>query len=117
MGTRADFYIGQGKAAVWLGSVAYDGYQWDEDKDNPLYRAKTQADYMQAVADILKRDDGTTPDDGWPWPWDNSGTTDYAYHFADGKTQWLEDDDWPDMSDKRNMATIGSKRSGIMLVG
>jgi hypothetical protein len=26
MGTRADFYIGRGTEAEWLGSVAWDGY-------------------------------------------------------------------------------------------
>jgi hypothetical protein len=26
MGTRADFYVGRGKDAEWLGSVAFDGY-------------------------------------------------------------------------------------------
>jgi len=28
MGTRADFYVGMGKDAEWLGSVAWDGYEW-----------------------------------------------------------------------------------------
>lgn len=26
MGTRADFYVGRGVDAQWLGSIAYDGY-------------------------------------------------------------------------------------------
>jgi hypothetical protein len=27
------------------------------------------------------RKDFTLPSDGWPWPWDDSHTTDYAYAF------------------------------------
>ena len=26
MGTRADFYIGRGATAEWIGSIAWDGY-------------------------------------------------------------------------------------------
>lgn len=36
---------------------------------------------------LEKRDDATFPADGWPWPWEDSRTTDYAYAFdeTDGK--------------------------------
>ena len=33
MGTRADFYLGEGSAAEWLGSVAWDGYDVTEADD------------------------------------------------------------------------------------
>jgi hypothetical protein len=32
MGTRADFYVGRGGQAEWLGSIAWDGYPSGIDK-------------------------------------------------------------------------------------
>jgi len=82
MGTRADFYIGEGKTAEWLGSVSWDGYQW-EAPDSPLRSAKSADDFKAAVLQISKeRDDFRSSDRGWPWPWDDSQTTDYAYCFT-----------------------------------
>ncbi|AMV31300.1 hypothetical protein VN12_04230 [Pirellula sp. SH-Sr6A] len=131
MGTRADFYIGTGENAEWLGSVAWDGYEWQEDNDCPLMKAATEQEFREAVAAIaVKRKDWTSPQQGWPWPWDNSFTTDRAYAFCDGKTQCFEfgelpseneEDDlaktvgWPNMKDRKNV-TMGP-RSGIMLFG
>ncbi len=135
MGTRADFYVGRGKEAEWLGSIAWDGYP--EGLDAPhLLAATAEPHYRHEVERFLaKRNDATLPTDGWPWPWDDSNTTDYAYAFDDGKVwawshRWFlakdhapdpEDDDvaesavFPDMSDRRNV-TLG-KRSGIILLG
>lgn len=80
MGTRADFYVGKGKKAKYLGSIAWDGYP--EGVDEKVLKAKTKAEFEKAVLDFLKdRDDSTAPSQGWPWPWDNSQTTDYAYLF------------------------------------
>ena len=100
MGTRADFYVGTGESAEWLGSVGWDGYEWAEDGNTGIARAKTETAFRKAVAKELKggRDDATMPDMGWPWPWDTSETTDYAYYFADGEVRWDERGDWPDMS-------------------
>lgn len=86
MGTRADFYVGVGKQAEWLGSIGCDGYP--DGVDEAVRRAKTEAGYRAAVAAFAKtREDWTAPDLGWPWPWDDSGTTDYAYAF-DGFAVW-----------------------------
>ena len=131
MGTRADFYVGRGAKAEWIGSVAYDGHPGSTGVDD----AGTEAAFRESVADRLKEDDGTTPDMGWPWPWNNSHTTDYAYAFDGGKVwcsgfgrPWWDmsgaepDDadspktaDVPDMKDRRNTATPGTKRSGLMV--
>lgn len=129
MGTRADFYVGTGQNAEWLGSVGYDGYKWQEDPNCPLMAATTENEFRNAVRDIAEsRDDWTSPEMGWPWPWDNSFTTDRTYSFVDGKTQdydWgclpTEDEDaervktveWPNMKDRKNVA-LGS-RSGLMV--
>ena len=130
MGTRADFYIGTGLNAEWLGSVAYDGYKWQEDPNCALMQAKTEGEFRKAVADISDRDDWTAPEQGWPWPWKDSCTTDRQYAFVDGKTQAFsfgrpipqsEDEEqpdkvpWPDMSQRKNI-TLGA-RSGLMVFG
>lgn len=139
MGTRADFYAGKGKDAEWLGSIAWDGCDTSDEID----AAKTEPEYREAVATFLaSRDDATLPDQGWPWPWNNSGTTDCSYWFFDGRCweslgapdryvprgEMPEDEDeqeafierfdrveFPDMSARKNV-TLG-KRSGVIVVG
>ena len=133
MGTRADFYVGRGKDAEWLGSIAWDGYPGGLEAPQ-LLAATGEPHFREEVASLLaKRDDGTVPGDGWPWPWKDSQTTDYAYAFDDGKVwasgfgrDWLaadgpEPDDgdlpktaiFPDMTAKQNV-TLG-KRSGVII--
>lgn len=134
MGTRADFYVGRGKDAEWLGSIAWDGYPQGIAK--ALLKSKDEAEYRGALtAFFAKREDVTLPERGWPWPWENSQTTDYAYAFDGGKVwasrfghKWFraagkEPQDhhdgakveFPDMS-TRTAAPAGDKRSGIMLI-
>lgn len=84
MGTRADFYIGRGREATWLGSCAYDG--WPGDRDiTPACRATTVEAFREAVLARIAKDDGTRPEQGWPWPWETSSTTDFAYAFDEGR--------------------------------
>jgi hypothetical protein len=83
MGTRADFYIGKGKDAEWIGSIAWDGYR--DGIPDPILNAKRPGVFRQRVTAWLKtRDDATFPADGWPWPWNNSGTSDCSYWFFGG---------------------------------
>lgn len=132
MGTRADFYVGRGESAEWLGSVAMDGYPSGIPK--AVKDAVSEADYRSAVAAFLaETDHATTPDLGWPWPWENSHTTDYAYAF-DGAMYgscfghaWFPVNEepeehgdskpttFPDMSARQ--ATTFGKRSGIIIIG
>lgn len=134
MGTRADFYIGTGSEAEWLGSVAWDGYEWD-DEDSLLTRVTTPDEMRAAVRQIAaNREDFTSPDMGWPWPWNTSHTTDYAYALVGNnvlrsvfgtafRPLGLEDEDgrddqsadFPDMSARKNV-TFG-KRSGVLIFG
>ena len=129
MGTRADFYMGRGSGAVWLGSIAWDGYP--DGIPNDVLQASTGDEYLARLATFWKdRDDLTLPAMGWPWPWDTSHTTDYAYAF-DGNRVWLsnfgepwedasvpvvdpEYPEFPDMSEKANV-TFGP-RSGLVVV-
>lgn len=83
MGTRADFYVGKGPQAKWLGSLAMDGYP--EALPPILIQSHTEALYRAYVERLLAaRDDATLPAQGWPWPWNDSNVTDWAYTFDDG---------------------------------
>lgn len=133
MGTRADFYVGRGEHAEWLGSIAWDGYP--DGIEASVLRAKTESTYRRLVVRMIEgRDDGTKPEQGWPWPWDDSRTTDYAYAFDSKRVhascfghQWfdpLKDQPedtpksavFPDMSTRKNAVYSGS-RSGLIVIG
>lgn len=136
MGTRADFYVGRGTDAEWLGSIAWDGYP--EGIESKILRTRYQKAYREYVQEYIEsREDGTLPEMGWPWPWDDSGTTDFAYAFDNGRvyvccfgsawtdTPLVEDvfdqhaedrASFPDMSGQKHSAAAGSKRSGVMVV-
>jgi hypothetical protein len=145
MGTRADYYVGVGPAAEWLGSTAWDGYPCGLFDPGQPENITTEEEWRKFVADcIASRDDFTDPSDGWPWPWENSRTTDYAYTFHNGCVQacsfghfWFEpnseletwgepdaeswDDvdegvEFPNMSDRQNVQW-GSRKGGIMIIG
>lgn len=145
MGTRADFYVGRGEQAEWIGSIAWDGYPdgitpygtnaWPE--GGHLFDAVTEQQFRERVVQFFAgRDDVTLPDQGWPWPWEDSRTTDYAYALDDGRVwascfghEWFDprhepqDDDegptakvavFPNMKDRQRV-TFG-KRSGVIVV-
>jgi hypothetical protein len=130
MGTRADFYIGKGKGAAWLGSIGMDGSP-DAVAGDMSFSAKTtisgEDDWVESVAAVFQsHEEHTVPEMGWPWPWDDSNTTDYAYTFDQGQVwvscfgqAWvtlvtaLTEQDWdegemntlefPDMSSSKNI--------------
>jgi len=133
MGTRADFYVGRGEKAEWLGSIAWDGYP--DGLDESLLLSTTDGEFREQVSLLQTRDDWTATSYGWPWPWDDSQTTDCAYAFDDGKvwisffgSEWQECQEhgfeypetaanmamFPNMSSLKNV-TLG-KRSGVILV-
>lgn len=143
MGTRADFYIGKGKEAEWVGSIAWDGYPDGIDKD--LLSSTTEEEYRDNLSKFFEgRRDVTRPDQGWPWPWVSSRNTDYSYWLFDGKVHascfghvlydpFDKSMDWdPDTDEdprfegeeiecptfsKDQMAEPGTSRSGIMVFG
>ena len=147
MGTRADFYLGTDPADMeWLGSVAYDGYSIaDTPERNPIDRAvahaKTAKAFRGAVAALLTENEhGSTQEQGWPWPWEDSCTTDYTYCFGGthtvyycfghgpqypGKSVFTRDGEYkrpfrvkasfPDMT-RYQRITFGS-RSGLLILG
>ena len=136
MGTRADFYIGRGVDAEWIGSIAYDGYPDGIDKQ--VLGCQSEDSFRHAViAFLAPRDDKTFPADGWPWPWMTSSTTDYAYAIDAGHVYascfggpWFQCETpeaqrpydsegtraaFPDMTAFKQRAKFGA-HSGIMLL-
>lgn len=145
MGTRADFYVGRGPEAEWLGSISWDGYP--AGVDDAVFFPSTETEYRAAVSTFLaSRDDRTLPTEPWPWPWDDSATTDYAYAYENGKVYassfghaWfevkpneenggepLDEDDesisqdkvavFPDMSARRGSWANVMGKSGLLVV-
>lgn len=86
MATKADFYVGRGPDAEWIGSLIWDVYP--EGLPRKLLVASTEQDFRAEFGRLLAlRPDGYDPANGWPWPWDNSITTPYVYAF-DGGVVW-----------------------------
>lgn len=142
MGTRADFYVRQG-SMKWLGSKAYNGYP-DEIPEKVLKAGTAEEFEAETEAFLRTQDDATFPAEGWPWPWNDSCRTDYAYIFEHGKVMascfgrklfdplkyeeegWEEDEDveeyykkiegyFPDMSAIKNVK-LGGNGSGLMVI-
>ena len=136
MGTRADFYVGRGEQAEWIGSIAWDGYP--SGIDAQVLGCTGEAAFRHAVSAFLAaRTDKTLPADGWPWPWETSHTTDYAYAFDADKVwaccfggTWFDptveqpEDDapdapkavFPDMSQGKQRSKFGA-HSGVIVIG
>lgn len=131
MGTRADFYVGRGENAEWLGSIGWDGYP--SGIDTTVLAAEDADTFRASVEEFLRGHDGIFPREGWPWPWDTSHMTDYAYAFDGGKvyascfgSAWfdakLEPEErtkekgavFPDMSKRKNVQM--GPRSGAIIV-
>jgi hypothetical protein len=122
MGTRADFYVKD----EWLGSVAWDGYFFHYEREhNLIMNAVSEEQFRKLVAaELANRNDGTIPDrHGWPWPWDDSRTTDYAYVYDNGVVyvyvfgepqDGAPARDWPDMSNIKQVDY--GQRSGLMFI-
>lgn len=146
MGTRVDFYVGRGEQAEWLGSYPFDGNPEGVFGDNPDVLGTppaTEQQWREWVTEFLGGDNAdiaTLPEDGWPWPWANSQSTDYAYAWDAGTIygssfghRWFavdltaenygEDEDrasdksaiFPDMTG-RQAVTFGP-RSGLIVFG
>lgn len=132
MGTRSDYYLGRGKEAKWLGSKAYDGHP--QNLKPEILNAPDEETFAREVTAFLRQcDDATLPEQGWPWPWEDSRTTDYAYAFDGGRVwgsyfghSWRlapeepensyegeKMTDFPDMSALKNV-TLG-RRSGLLI--
>lgn len=95
MGTRADFYIGIGACAEWIGSVTHDGDPYfiafgrlsECVAQHQVLSAKSEDDYRSLVAAMIEKRPGVgvPPEEGWPWWWDDSSKTDWTYAFHAGR--------------------------------
>lgn len=115
MGTRADFYVDEDEKLTkedWVGSIAWDGYPEGIDKE--VLEAKTKEEFLKALKKFVEgRNDFTKPEEGWPWPWEDSGTTDYAYIFDGKKVHW-DSRNYPDMSSIKRVQM--GKKSGLIVI-
>ncbi len=144
MGTRADYYVGRGKDAEWLGSTAWDGYPSGVFEIHEIAAMLTEKDWRGFIANrVFPRDDFTAPAEGWPWPWNDSNTTDYAYAFdgdgvygscfghpwwkldgsddfgepeEDGEDEGDGRQEFPDMAARKHVQW-GSEKGGIFVIG
>jgi hypothetical protein len=86
----------------WIGSVAWDGYPSGSTASIDNYgilRAASEAEFLAGVATMAAaRDDFTSPEMGWPWPWVDSSGTDYAYAF-DGDKVYVSREDYNNNAD------------------
>lgn len=115
MGTRADFYVGRGEDMEWVGSVAWDGYPRGFAGKGILV-ARSEEEFRSAIASLAAdRSDFTSPEMGWPWPWDDSFTTDFAYAF-DGDQVYVsrEMDDHSDWVEASHFDRDGSNDREVM---
>lgn len=96
MGIRADFYVGRGSGAEWLGSINAVG---DPATLASFLHAADERQFRRDVALLIDEcgQYGIRPDQGWLWPWPTSHLTDYAYAFDGGKiyasaggSQWFD---------------------------
>ena len=53
--------ISAGEKAEWLGSVAWDGYEWAEKKESRSAIAKTEEEFREAVKELEERECFTRP--------------------------------------------------------
>ena len=87
MGSKADFYRGQGDDAVWIGSVVKDGYP-DIIPAEILIQVN-EVMFEELVVDFLQKRKPNSyiasAGDRWPWLWENSQMTDYVYAFFNSK--------------------------------
>lgn len=143
MGTRADFYVGRGVTAEWLGSITWDGHPTSIAHE--ILEAQSEEAFRTAVeTSFASRGDVTRPADGWPWPWEDSRMTDYAYAFDEkvwisrfgrdwyaaedgppeghndqpsGAHDRTKDSMFPDMSERRVSPEEVLRRSGLIFLG
>ena len=128
MGARADFYVGRGTTAQWIGSIQFDGHpdtimgrRKHPALPNKLARSKTSEAFVERLGDRMgDRDDFYAPPEPWPWPWEDSRMTDYAYAFDDGLmwvlTGEIEAPSWVPIADELHRRAAPSDDSGPIVI-
>lgn len=78
---RADFYVGMGLDAEWLGSVSRCGEIWAI--STPILLQVNQTMYEESVIEYIKYCEGVVANHvcQWPWIWNDSRMTAFSYMF------------------------------------
>ena len=78
---KADFYVGQGRQAEWIGSVSKCGEVWEVSPKIFLHVNQTM--YEEAVIEYINFCEGIVANHScqWPWEWSDGRMTDYSYFF------------------------------------
>lgn len=78
---KADFYVGMGPGAEWIGSVERCGEIWTLSRDILIQVSRMM--YEESVLDYIRLCGGIVGDHicKWPWDWDDSRMTEYSYIF------------------------------------
>ena len=78
---KADFYVGVGQDAEWIGSVSNFGEIYQIPIE--IFIQVNNIMYEEKVFEFIKLCNGIIGQHPckWPWPWEDSRMTDYSYFF------------------------------------
>jgi len=79
---KADFYVGDGRQADWVGSVNRCGEIWAI--STPILLQVNRTMYEELVIEYINFCEGVVANHvcQWPWEWPDSSGTDYSYIFS-----------------------------------
>ncbi len=79
---KADFYVGTGRKADWIGSVNRCGEIWAI--STPILLQVNRTMYEEMVIEYINFCEGVVANHvcQWPWEWQDSRMTDYSYIFV-----------------------------------
>lgn len=79
---KADFYVGMGEDADWVGSVSKGGSIWYVPIE--LLIQVNRVMFEELAIDYIKSCNGIVANHicQWPWPWNDSKFTPYSYIFS-----------------------------------
>ena len=78
MGTKADFYTKDGDVLIWQGSIEWEGAE-NHIPDSVIQSSCNEEFLINLETYFKKKRDAIPSNKGWPWNWDSSKYTDYAY--------------------------------------
>jgi hypothetical protein len=79
---RADFYVGMGESADWIGSISKGGSIWEIPTDIIIQVNRVMFEEM--CIEYIKSKQGVVANHicQWPWDWEDSRLTSFAYIFS-----------------------------------
>ena len=115
--TKADFYIGTGIAANWIGSINADGYITGIPLDiitctNPTLHEELVVEFIEGRNGVVKTNGGK-----WPWLWPDSRMTDYSYMFIEDLSKVVASHFGKDMFDPLKYIQEGNMKAASVGLG